>query len=165
MAKPWIVATAATLLAAGLLLGGCGGGDDWDSDWYDGAYPYSKHVTIYVRVQDEAGYPVGGCRVKINGRTIDGTTAYRWYYVEEPGDWAGWRYNWAVEDLPVTISEPGQERRLTLQVYKSGYGSDYAYIYVADDDPDSFWVRVTFTLGAPLALQGEQAKVEYLKRK
>jgi hypothetical protein len=161
------------LLAVGLaaaLVVGCGGGGTGygpcgDEPYCDEDYPQYRYLTIYLRVEDPGGEPVGAAEVRINGCLVDDRTAGRWYYIGSTGPkpWRGWRYNWAVEDFRVRLDYPAQTRHLHVEVSKPGYGSDDVVFEVSDDDPEYLYARAVLLLGASPARARAAGQAEYFR--
>jgi hypothetical protein len=92
-------------------------------------------------------------------------SAPRWYAVgaEAPVEWQCWPYNWGVQDLPVSVSYKGQVRQLDLTVGVPGGETKSTTLEVGDGDPETLFVRVSFTFGVHTSAVVQQVQPEYLR--
>lgn len=130
-----------------LLVAGCGGDDHY---YYDD-YPYSKDLTLVLRVQSPGGSPIGGASVLIDGEADEVKTDAEFHPLGSgyPDAWQGWLANWTSDAYEVVMNYSGDEDEFEIRVHKDGWIDDTTIVAVSDSEPNHIFVRDTMVLRRP----------------
>ena len=146
--------------ALALAVSSCGGGMDTtsygsSSSYYSGGsysydpYPYNQYYTVYLKVADKDGNPLGGVTVWVNDEPEDSKTSS--YYSSlgygYPDSWQGWNTNFSTDYHYTKIDYEGDTDEVTVSVSKTGYEVQSTTITVPDNRYGSdLMYRITFIM-------------------
>ncbi len=141
------IAALGACLVIPMLIGGCGGGDDWDDDYYD-PEPRYHDLTIILNVSDFAGDALGEVTVWVDQVAQSGKTS--WQFVEldrnYPEEWRGFAANWIQTGFSVATYGPGDWVEIDVMVTKPGYYPQVTTFTVENYLPIDVYARDTFVM-------------------
>jgi hypothetical protein len=136
------------LTLGSILLGGCGGSDDYYYGPPDGGFPHYRQFTIVLNVSDADGHALGGATVWVDGVAQAEKTSWDFVALGRgyPDSWRGFLANWIKGGYTVTLYDYYDKVDVTVMVSKTGYQTQSTTFHIDDSLPRDVFGRDTFIM-------------------